>query len=241
MKHKETTGICSPISSYECKIMAKLCFLGRKLIQFRPSEWVSEVLASKKKSRKRITQQGIVEEDLLWSWRPSHLQENYCQRLTKSSRLWENAQWFISHKRKVLSMWKRMEFSARCCCNTNCINYEEVFAWTKNKTSWLFSVLSRPKSYRIFLDIDYRQMFIKAVNSTQQFLNSKMQSNLQRKCIWINFRNQLIACFGEFLRLLKLTADLQNVFKILALYSMVLFICLMIFMSNQNLKMKHIF
>ena len=36
----------------------------------------SEVLAHKKSFQKRITQPCIVEEDLSWSERPSHIQEN---------------------------------------------------------------------------------------------------------------------------------------------------------------------
>ena len=47
--------------------MAKSCFLRRREIQFRRSRWLSEVLAHKKNFHKRITQQGIVDEDLLWS------------------------------------------------------------------------------------------------------------------------------------------------------------------------------
>ena len=59
--------------------MAKSYFLGRKEIQFRRSRWLLEVLARKNFSRREFTQQGIVEEDLLWYGTgegASHLQEN---------------------------------------------------------------------------------------------------------------------------------------------------------------------
>ena len=68
-----------------------------------------------KKFPKRNTQQGIVEEDLLWSGRPPPppLQENLnynCQWSTKGSRLFEDAKWFISHSRRASSMWRRRNF-----------------------------------------------------------------------------------------------------------------------------------
>ena len=57
--------------------MMKSRFLEWKEIQFRRSRWLSEVLAHKKFSKREFTQQGIVEEDLLWSGKgASHLQEN---------------------------------------------------------------------------------------------------------------------------------------------------------------------
>ena len=59
------------------------CFLGRKEIQFIQSRWLSEVLAGKKIFQKRITQQGIVKEDLLWSG--GGLQENLYNNYSPSS------------------------------------------------------------------------------------------------------------------------------------------------------------
>ena len=59
-----------------------------------------------KNSQKRITQQGIVEEDLLWSGGggASHLQENYnLSGVEKKQQiLW-----------RASFMWRRMDFSAR--------------------------------------------------------------------------------------------------------------------------------
>ena len=96
----------------------------------------------------------------------SHLQEN----LNYNS-LCEDAKWFISHTRKVLSMWRRRHFFG----NPQCINYK-VLDWIKSKTSWSPSVLSRPQSNRIFCRDRLLQKFMKGVDSTQKHLNSKTHS-----------------------------------------------------------------
>ena len=68
-----------------------------------------------KNFQKRITQLGIVEEDLSWSGGGGILifkktLTTICQWSTKSSRQWEDAKRFISRTRRASSIWKRIDF-----------------------------------------------------------------------------------------------------------------------------------
>ena len=135
--------------------MAKSCFLRRKEVQFRWFRWLSEVLTSKSITQlKSITQQGIVEEDLLWSG---------SEGFSSSGKLKIQ---FVSGRQKAADYVKMLAQERRClcreewifqqdkCCYPQCINNKEVFLWTKIMTSWPPSVLSRPHSYRKFVRID---------------------------------------------------------------------------------------
>ena len=169
-----------------------------------------------------------------------HLQENLNYNLSvveKSSRLWEDAKWFISRTRRASSMWRRMHFSAKKCSYPQCISYKEVLAWTKNKTSW-----SPQACFPDFSPIEnWRGLIVakvmKKVNSAQWFLNSKPQSLTHGKIPLVQL--QKLVCLAEFLRLSNLGGEPTKYwFKKLPLYSMVLLIGL-IFMSWQNFKIKH--
>ena len=111
-KHKEKQ--LEYAHQYQTMRMAKSCFLGQKEIQFRWSRWLSEVMACKKFSRRELlnkAQWRRISYDLgaLLIFRKTTV----CQWSTKSSWLQEDTKWFISCTRRVSSMWRRMDFSAR--------------------------------------------------------------------------------------------------------------------------------
>ena len=81
-------------------------------------------------------------------------QTTICQCSAKRGRLCEDTKWFISRTKRASSMWRRVDFSARQCWYPQSIINKAVLAWTKSKTSWPHSVLSRPQPFWKFEAID---------------------------------------------------------------------------------------
>ena len=117
--------------------MAKICFLGWNEIQFRRFKLLSEVVACKKNSRRELIKKAYcrrISFNLL-ELILGGTENTVCQWSTKSSRLCEEAKWFISSTGRASSMWRRIDFT-RCCCYPQCINNKEVLVWKKKYDFW---------------------------------------------------------------------------------------------------------
>ena len=150
---------------------------------------------------------------MISSGEASHLQVNLNYNLSvdnkKQSIIWRCE--IISRIRRALSLWRRMDFPARWCCYPQCINNKVVLNWTKIR---LFSHLACSSDFNTIEHL-WGLIVGKVYEGSRQYSAiSKLKTTISdawEKYLRFNFRNQLIACLVELLRLSKLTADQQNI------------------------------
>ena len=167
--------------------MMKSCFLGWKEIQFRRSRWFLEVLTRKIIFQKRITQQGLMEEDLLWSGgREGGFSSSGKLKLQ-----------FIRGRKKAadyVNMLNDLSLAQeRRLCGEGIFQQDNAAihnaSITKYKTSWPPSMLSRPQSNRKLVGTDCCKSLWRRSTVLSYFWNQKWNFRSWEKYLRFNFRN----------------------------------------------------